>query len=256
MARYFLTLSYLGTRYSGWQVQPNANAVQAEIELALSTFFGGSECAITGCGRTDAGVHARNYVAHFDTDRMVPDHFLKGINSILPKDIAIHQITPMPVWEDAESEPHARYSAFERSYEYHITTRKDPFSLETAWYYPQASRLDTDAMQHTAALLLQYDAFFPFCKTDSGADHYRCAMKQAVWELQPDTHRFIFHITANRFLRGMVRLIVGACIQVGNGLITVAEIKNALDLQQPLKKSLSVPPQGLFLTDIRYPFPI
>jgi len=254
--RHFMTLSYLGTRYSGWQVQPNAPSVQAEIENALSAFFGGKACPITGCGRTDAGVHARNYVAHFDTDAELPAHFLKGINSILPKDIAIHRVKRVPDWDTPEEEPHARFSAYQRSYEYHIVTRKDPFTLETAWYYPQSARLDVQALQDVALLVSNYDTFFPFCKTDSGADHYRCVLKQAYWKALPEEHQLIFYITANRFLRGMVRLIVGACIQAGNGLIRVSDVQTALDKQQPLAKSLSVPPQGLFLTDIRYPFEV
>jgi tRNA pseudouridine38-40 synthase len=243
--RYFITLSYRGTRYAGWQVQPNAPTVQATLEAALSTILR-TKIEITGCGRTDTGVHASYYVAHFDAPELPPT-FLNGLNSILPEDIAVHEIRPVA------AETHARFDAFERSYEYHLSLRKDPFSTETAWFYPMHTKLDFDKMQEMAALLPRYTAFFPFCKSDSGLEHYHCELKTAFWEKRPETRRWVFHITANRFLRGMVRLIVGASIQIGRGQIKVEDVKNALDEQKPLKKSLSVPPQGLFLTDVKYP---
>ena len=245
--RYFLTLSYLGTRYSGWQVQPNAPSVQTTLETTLRTILR-ETVEITGCGRTDAGVHAKYYVAHFDAAGALPPTFLNGLNSLLPDDIAVHDIRPV------QPTAHARYDAFERSYEYHIALRKDPFSTETAWFFPQNRFFDLKKMQDVADLLPQYTAFFPFCKTDSGVDSYECQLKQAFWEQKPEEHRLIFHITANRFLRGMVRLIVGACANAGLGKIEVADVQSALDEQKPLKKSLSVPPQGLFLTDVRYPY--
>lgn len=245
--RYFLTLSYRGTHYAGWQVQPNAPSVQATLEAALSTILR-EKIDITGCGRTDAGVHARYYVAHFDSDTILPPTFLNGLNSLLPNDIAVYEIKPV------SPEAHARFDAFERSYEYVVSLRKDPFSTETAWFYPLYSRLDFEKMQEVAALLPNYTDFFPFCKSDSGLEHYGCALKTAHWKQGAEEHQWIFHVTANRFLRGMVRLIVGACVLVGRGQLQVADVKKALDEQKPLKKSLSVPPQGLFLTDVKYPF--
>jgi len=243
--RYFLTLSYRGTRYAGWQVQPNAPSVQAALETALSTILR-EKIELTGCGRTDSGVHARYYVAHFDAPAPLPPTFLNGINSLLPDDVAVHGIRVV------ESGAHARFDAYERSYEYHITLRKDPFLVDTAWLFPQYERLNWAEMMATAQLLPQYSAFFPFCKSDSGLEHYTCELKSAYWEQRPEEHRWIFHITANRFLRGMVRLIVGACVQVGRGQLSLSDVQRALDDQVPLKKSLSVPPQGLFLTDVRY----
>lgn len=245
--RYFLTLSYRGTRYAGWQVQPNAPTVQAILEAALRTVLR-ENIEVAGCGRTDAGVHARYYVAHFDAPAALPPTFLNGINSLLPDDVALHGIRAV------EPDAHARFDAYERSYEYHITLRKDPFLVDTAWHVPQHERLDWAAMMATAQLLPQYSAFFPFCKSDSGLEHYACELKSAHWEQHPAEHRWVFHITANRFLRGMVRLIVGACIQVGRGQLSLADVQRALNEQAPLKKSLSVPPQGLFLTDVKYPF--
>lgn len=244
--RYFLTLSYCGTRYAGWQVQPNAPSVQATLEAAMSTLLR-EKIEVTGCGRTDAGVHARFYVAHFDAETALPASFLNRLNSLLPNDIAVQAVRAV------SPDAHARFDAFERSYAYYVSLSKDPFATETAWFYPMHERLDFAKMQEVAALLPRYSAFFPFCKSDSGLDHYACAMKTAFWEQRPEVQQWVFHITANRFLRGMVRLIVGACVQAGRGQLQVEDVKKALDKQQALPKSLSVPPHGLFLTDVKYP---
>ncbi|MBN8683151.1 MAG: tRNA pseudouridine(38-40) synthase TruA [Chitinophagales bacterium] len=241
--RYFLELAYRGGQYCGWQRQPNAPSVQERMEEALRTILR-EPVEVVGCGRTDTGVHARYYVAHFDAENDLPPRLLDGLNSILPNDIAVYSCRAVA------AEAHARYDAFERSYTYTISLRKDPFLLETAWFYPQWRKIDTEAMQAMARLLLQYDQFFPFCKTDSSADHYACQMMRAEWEFQENQWRF--HIHANRFLRGMVRLIVGACVQVGAGKISLEQIQYALDTQTALKGSLSAPPQGLALTGVRY----
>lgn len=245
--RYFLTLAYHGAFFNGWQIQPDAPSVQETLELACSTVLR-QPVSITGCGRTDAGVHARYYVAHFDAEGELPKRFLESINGILPSGIGVYTVRAM------HPEAHARFDAYERSYTYHISLRKDPFSTETAWFYPKHRLLDIGKMQETADLLLKYEAFFPFCKTHSGVDSYLCQMKKAQWELLPDDHLLLFQITANRFLRGMVRLIVGACIQTGIGQISIEDVRQALNEQKTLKKSLSVPPQGLFLTSVKYPY--
>ena len=247
--RYFLTLAYRGARYAGWQRQPNAASVQETLEQALRTILR-QPVDVTGCGRTDTGVHARYYVAHFDAEGDLPPTFLNGLNGLLPDDIAVFEAAPMPAGA------HARYDACERSYEYEITLQKDPFSVETAWFYPQGHRLDFQKMEAVAALIPQYEAFFPFCKTHSGVDSYACTVQQCRWEFNTSGHRLMLHISANRFLRGMVRLIVGACVQAGQGQLTAADIQQSLDRQQALKKSLSVPPQGLALTGVKYPYPV
>jgi tRNA pseudouridine38-40 synthase len=244
--RYFLELSYLGTSFCGWQRQPNGLTVQEALETALSTILRES-IEITGCGRTDSGVHARYYVAHFDANGTPPATLLQGLNSLLPDAVAVRSVTP--VSENA----HARFDAFERSYEYYITAVKDPFVTEMAWYHPAALRLDRAKMQEVASLLPQYKDFFPFCKADSGLDTYACALKSAAWRFQEDGNRMVFTITSNRFLRGMVRLIVGACIQAGQGQLLPSDVKEALQVQKSLSKSLSVPAHGLFLTDVKYP---
>ena len=245
--RFFLTLAYRGTSFSGWQRQPKDVSVQATLEEALAILLR-HPVEVTGCGRTDAGVHARYYVAHFDTESALPPTFLNGLNSLLPQSIAVFTCSAVPAGA------HARYDAFERSYEYHIALRKDPFATDLAWFYPQHHRLDHAAMQAVADLLPTFQAFLPFCKTDSGLESFACDVKTARWEFRPEEHRLVFHITANRFLRGMVRLIVGACVTAGRGKIGVADVHRALEIQQPLPRSLSVPPQGLFLTSVRYPF--
>jgi tRNA pseudouridine38-40 synthase len=243
--RFFITLSYLGSRYCGWQAQPNAPSVQATLEAALGTLLRG-HIGVTGCGRTDTGVHARYYTAHFDAEGDLPPNFLIRLNGLLPQDIAVHTVAPV------HADAHARFDAFERSYEYHIALRKDPFAQETSWFYPHFSRLDLEKMRAFADLLPTFDRFFPFCKTHSGVDSYACTIKSARWEHRPEAHRLIFHITANRFLRGMVRLVVGAGISVGNGQLALGDVREALEEQKPLRKSWSVPPEGLFLTEVRY----
>ncbi len=243
--RYFLTLAYRGTRYCGWQVQPNGPSVQSTLEQALRIVLG-QPSEVTGCGRTDAGVHARCYVAHLDADQELPSTLLHRLNGLLPDDIAVYGI--QPVSPDA----HARYDAFERSYEYHITRRKDPFATETAWFFPQFDRLNLEKMQLVTDFFSNYSAFFPFCKTNSGVDSYDCQLYRAAW-VQEQEH-LVFHVSANRFLRGMVRLMVGACLRVGLGKLSIADVQTALDNQQALRQSFSVPPQGLFLVDIKYPY--
>jgi tRNA pseudouridine38-40 synthase len=257
MPRYFLSLAYLGTHYNGWQRQPNAPSVQAVLEQALSTVLR-QQVEVTGCGRTDAGVHARYFVAHFDavvtepsllpTAEQPADRLLFSLNGLLPPDISIFGCAPV------SDGAHARFDATARIYEFVLSKRKNPFLTFTAWHYPQAQRLNIAAMQDVAALLPQYEAFYPFCKTHSGVDHYRCAIQHAYWEDRPEEQLLVFHIGANRFLRGMVRLIVGACVQVGAGQISLAAVQEALDKQQSLRTALSVPPQGLSLTGVEYPF--
>lgn len=244
--RYFLRLSYLGTRFCGWQKQPNGMSVQESLENALSTILR-EPINTTGCGRTDAGVHARYYIAHFDAEKELPAGFLRGLNSLLPPDIAVQSFIPV------DAGAHARYDAFERSYIYTITKRKDPFLTQTAWFYPQADRLQMEPMQAVADLLPRFRDFYTFCKTDSGLDHYECLIQSAYWE--QDGQLLRFHISANRFLRGMVRLIVGAGVQAGLGKLSLSDIETALANRQALSRSWSVPPEGLALTNVQYPYP-
>ncbi|MEM1122184.1 MAG: tRNA pseudouridine(38-40) synthase TruA [Bacteroidota bacterium] len=245
--RYFTELAYNGTNYCGWQRQPHSPTVQEKIEVAFSTILR-VPITIHGCGRTDTGVHASQYFAHFDFAQVFPNGFIGRVNKFLPKDIVIKRIF------EVSPEMSARFDAYHRSYEYHLTFVKNPFELETLFYFPFLRFLDIPKMQLAADLLLDYNEFFPFCKTKSDANNMICDMKRAEWIYDEKASRLVFHISANRFLRGMVRLIVGMCLNVGLGKLTLADVKLALDKQVRLKKDLSVEAKGLFLTEIRYPF--
>lgn len=245
--RYFSELAYNGTDYCGWQRQPNGTTVQEKIEEAFSTILR-APIAVHGCGRTDTGVHASQFFMHFDYEKDYPKGFINRVNKYLPKDIVIKSI--FEVATDAS----ARFDAYQRSYEYHLSFNKNPFELDTLYYFPFFKFLDLEKMRQAADLLLNYNEFFPFCKTKSDANHMICDMKRAEWVGDEKEGRLVFHISANRFLRGMVRLIVGMCLNVGAGKLELADVKFALDNQVRLKKDLSVEARGLFLTEIKYPF--
>ncbi len=218
--------------------------MQETLENTFSTILS-MPIEIVGCGRTDAGVHARNYFAHFDFDGIFPEAFIRRANKFLPVDIVIYDIIPVA------AAAHARFDAYHRAYEYHISLRKDPFRQHTAWFYPFGDRLALERMEEAANLLLNYSHFYTFCKSGSDAKTMACQLYQSYWVKESDN--LVFHIAANRFLRGMVRLIVGMCLSVGSGQISLVEVREALDKQQWLAKSVSVPPEGLFLTEVRYP---
>lgn len=245
--RYFAELSYRGTNYYGWQRQPGQISIQETIESAISTILR-TETPITGCGRTDTGVHAKQYFLHFDSESEIPGNLKHRLNKLLPTDISIKQI--LPVATDA----HARFDAFERSYEYYLGFEKDPFSTDLVWQFPYAQKPDFEKMQQAASLLENYDHFYTFCKSNTDVKTMKCDLKRSTWVMAEDKHQFVFHITANRFLRGMVRLIVGMCVNVGLNKVKLDEVEQALETQTLLNKSLSVPPQGLYLTGIKYPY--
>ena len=244
--RYFIELAYNGSNFFGWQRQPKQTSVQEVIENALQTILRSPELEIVGCGRTDTGVHASAYYAHFDYEEEFPRGFESRLNKFLPPDIAIRRIFPV------EPEQHARFDAFYRAYQYHIVGQKDPFHQKTRLFVHKLERFDQAKMQAAAQLLLSYDEFLPFCKTGSDAKTMRCEMHRSEWEFH-DTH-WVYHIAANRFLRGMVRLVVGMCMSVGEGKVQIEEVKQALDNQTRLQKSLSIGPEGLYLTEVKYPY--
>jgi len=245
--RYFSELAYNGTNYCGWQRQPNGITVQEVIEKAFSTILR-TPITVHGCGRTDTGVHASQFFIHFDFDKSFPKGFIGRVNKFLPNDIIIKSIF------EVDRAASTRFDAYHRSYEYHISIYKVPFNQETIYHFPFAKNLDFEKMQQAAALLLNYGAFFPFCKTKSDAKTMLCDMKRAEWVIDEKAGRLTFHISANRFLRGMVRLIVGMCLNVGLGKLEIDDVKEAMDKQVRLKKDLSVEAKGLFLTEVRYPF--
>jgi tRNA pseudouridine38-40 synthase len=245
--RYFIELAYNGTRFCGWQRQPNGVTVQEVVEKALSTLLR-KETEVTGCGRTDTGVHAAQYFAHFDTENTLPIELSHHINRILPVDVAVKRIFLV------ENDAHARFSAVRRSYEYTIFFEKNPFFTEIAYFFHSAKHLNLEKMNEAAALLLQYEDFAPFCKTGGDTPSNKCKMTRSEWVLDETNGRLVFHIAANRFLRGMVRLIVGMSLNVGLGKTDIQTVKKAMDTQSLLQKSLSVPPQGLSLTKVEYFF--
>lgn len=221
--------------------------MQEVVEQAFSTILR-TPITVHGCGRTDTGVHASQFFMHFDFEKSFPRAFIRRVNKFLPNDILIKSIF------EVDAAASTRFDAYHRSYEYHISIHKVPFHQETIFHFPFAQQLDIDKMQQAAALLLNYNAFYPFCKTKSDAKTMLCDMKRAEWVIDEKAGRLTFHISANRFLRGMVRLIVGMCLNVGLGKLEIADVKDALDQQVRLKKDLSVEAKGLFLTEVRYPF--
>lgn len=243
--RYFAKISYQGTNYSGWQIQPNARSVQQTIEEKLSILLR-EKIKIVGCGRTDAGVHAKGYVLHFNSENPFDEQSFFRLNKILPGDIVFHKV------EQVEATAHARFDANYRAYNYYIGAKKNPFSVDTVYHYPFFYKLDRAKMQAAAKLLLEYKAFTPFCKAHSDAKTMNCDLYKSEWTFDQE-NEMVFHVAANRFLRGMVRLIVGMCLNVGQGKLKLETVKEAMENQTLLDKSLSAPPHGLFLTDIRYP---
>jgi tRNA pseudouridine38-40 synthase len=241
--RFFLELSYKGTPFHGWQIQENAFSVQESIESALSTYFR-TPLTVVGSGRTDTGVHASMQVCHFDTDLpFEKEKFLKAINGILPKEIAIHSI------RQVTNTAHARFGAKKRSYVYRIIFRKNPFLDELAWrcYYNP----DITQMNLAAEALLRHEDFECFSKVRTEVKHFRCQIKSAYWE-QKDGE-LLFHITANRFLRGMVRAIVGTLLEVGYHHTKADEMDQIILSRDRKKAGKSAPAKGLFLSRIEYP---
>ncbi len=236
--RYFVELSYLGMAYCGWQRQRDAPSIQAAIEDALSTLLR-APTPVTGAGRTDTGVHAARYIAHFDA---VTEPDVYHLNAILPPDIAVQR-----VWHVAD-DAHARFDAQEREYKYYIILHKNPFRQHTAWCY--TGHLDVDAMNSAAAHLLGTKDFTTFSKLHSSNKTFICNVMQALWT-QADGE-LIFTIRADRFLRNMVRSIVGTLVDVGRGKITPEIFAGFLEARDRSLASGSAPAHGLFLSDVKY----
>ncbi len=241
--RYFLELSYNGTNYHGWQIQPNAISVQEKINEGLSKLLK-FPINVMGAGRTDAGVHALQMYAHFDIETEVETVvILDKLNSFLPDDIVIHSIFRV------DDKAHTRFNAISRSYEYRIYLGRNPFLLETTWQLYRY-KLDIDKMNETAKLLLNYTDFKCFSKR-TDVKTYNCDITLAKWELKDNM--LVFHITADRFLRNMVRAIVGTLISIGHGKITIKDFIKIIESRNRSEAGISVPAKGLFLTRIEYP---
>ena len=242
--RYFIDLSYNGHAYVGWQRQPNGVSIQEVLEDTIALMLQ-EPVQITGCGRTDSGVHARHYIAHLDLQGDLPDRMIQRLNRMLPHDIVLHQF--YQVAEDA----HARFDATRRSYRYYLSLGKDPFSPHMAWHYPHTHLVDTIHMQEAAALLLNYHDYAPFVKSNHDAETTLCDLYSSNWTFEDE--QWIYHVEANRFLRGMVRLIVGMCLEVGQGKLPMEEVIASFNEKRQVSRAWSVPPDGLYLDRIDYP---
>ncbi|MBQ4820650.1 tRNA pseudouridine(38-40) synthase TruA [Aquimarina sp. MMG016] len=241
--RYFLELSYDGTPYHGWQRQPNAITIQEVLEDSLSTLLR-EKVEIVGAGRTDTGVHAKQIMAHFDYKKDIETDQLKyKLNSILPPEIAIQKVY------DVKDDAHARFDALSRSYEYYVTLSKDPFVINKAYYFKKT--LDLDVMNDAAKLLLNYTNFKCFSKSKTDVKTYNCTITEAIWERQGN--QLVFKISANRFLRNMVRAIVGTLIEIGEGKLIREDLVAIIRSEDRSQAGYSVPACGLYLTSVTYP---
>lgn len=245
--RYFLKLAFDGTRYNGWQVQKNAHSVQAEVNKALSTLLR-EEINTTGAGRTDTGVHARKFFAHFDSttvmDQAACAQLAYKLNHLLPVDIAINGLYPVHL------EAHARFDAISRTYQYLICTQKDPFLNGKAWYMEKS--LDMASMQLAANRLLQHSDFSSFAKANIQTKTSICEVKQAVWQAEGHVMKFV--ISADRFLRNMVRAITGTLVDVGQGKLSPEDFDQIITAKDRRQAGYSAPGHGLYLIDIQYPY--
>ncbi|WP_179333288.1 tRNA pseudouridine(38-40) synthase TruA [Winogradskyella costae] len=241
--RYFLELSYNGKAYHGWQNQPNAISVQEVIEKALSTILS-AKISIMGAGRTDTGVHASQMFAHFDYDGDFKSiDIVYKLNSFLPKDVAITTVF------EVKPEIHARFYAESRTYNYKISTVKNVFNYDFA--YQVQSSLDIEAMNEACKILFQYKDFQCFSKTNTDVKTYNCDIKEAHWT--NNNGQLVFTITADRFLRNMVRAIVGTMVNIGLGKMKAEELHAIIDSKSRSKAGFSVPAHGLYLVKIIYP---
>lgn len=243
--RFFIQLSYNGTNYHGWQIQPNATSVQETLTKALSVVLNKKDIEIMGAGRTDSGVHASQMFAHFDYENEIDSQtIVHKLNSFLPKDIAVSNI--ILVDENA----HARFDATQRTYEYKINSSKNVFLDELSWYYNK--ELNVNAMNESAELLLKFIDFQCFSKVHTDVNTFNCSITEAFWKTEND--QLIFTISADRFLRNMVRSIVGTLVYVGLGKISKADFQTIIESKDRKKAGFSVPAHGLYLTKIKYDY--
>lgn len=241
MPRYFLELSYKGTAYSGFQVQENAHTIQGEVQKALQTLFHTS-FELTGSSRTDAGVHARQNFFHFDTDIEIHKRNLYNLNALVPEDIGIKALYPVP------DTAHCRFDAISREYNYFIYREKDPFLLDRAWMYPYP--LDMDILQQSARILGEYNDFTSFSKRNTQVKTFLCTIERSEWRREGPV--LVYRVKANRFLRGMVRGLVGTMLKAGRGQISLEGLRAVIEAKDCSRADFSTPPQGLFLNRVFY----
>lgn len=242
MTRYFIEVSYKGAAYSGFQVQENAHTVQAEVDRALSILFRDTIVS-TGSSRTDAGVNALQNFLHFDTELPLHPQFLYKINAILPEDVVLKNIYRVP--PDANS----RFAALGRSYEYTLYTSKNPFMQDRGYFFPY--KMDLDVLQEAAGIVKEYRDFTTFSKRNTQVRTFICAIEESFWTTTEE--RIVYNVTANRFLRGMVRGLVGTMLRVGRGKLSLDEFRKVIESRDCTNADFAVPPQGLFLMKVKYP---
>lgn len=242
MPRYFLEVAYKGNNYSGFQIQENANSIQQEVERALEIFFR-QRIVLTGSSRTDGGVHALQNYFHFDYEGVIETRVIYNINAILPADICIKGACP--VAPDA----HCRFDALSREYRYYVYRKKNPFLTDRAYFFPYT--LDREKLGAAAALVPLYREFASFAKRNSQAKTYDCSIWQSNWQEENDC--LVYRVVANRFLRGMVRGLVGTMLQVGRGKISVDDFEDILRKKDNQQADFSVPGHGLFLVRVDFP---
>lgn len=241
--RYFITFSYDGTAYHGWQIQPHSVSVQEELQKALSTLLR-KPMEVVGAGRTDTGVHARKMIAHFDSDEELEcSQLVYKLNKLLPRDIAVQQV------ERVEEDMHARFSAKSRTYHYYVHLDKDPFLRSYSWQV--YGNPDFELMNQAAVVLMEYTDFTSFSKVNTDTKTNDCTITEAHWD-RVGEGQWRFTITANRFLRNMVRAIVGTLMEVGRGRMTIEQLRNVVDAKDRCRAGDSVPGNALFLVDVKY----
>lgn len=250
--RYFIDMAYLGRAYHGWQIQPGAGSVQEVLERALGTLLRLPSVPVTGAGRTDAGVNARRMIAHADLPDCLnpPDgRFLRAVNSICGRDIAVYSFTPVA------ADAHARFDAVERTYRYFVHTSKNPFAASGGLSWQAPPSLDFDAMNEAAQFLLGRRDFTSFSKLHTDVKTNVCDLREARWKpLEGEGGRMYFEITADRFLRNMVRAVVGTLVDVGRGKMPPGAVLDILEARNRCAAGTSMPGGALFLWDVRYPF--
>lgn len=242
MARYFIEVAYMGGRYSGFQVQENALTVQSEIDRAAGLLMRG-KVVTTGSSRTDAGVHARQNFLHFDTDQELHPQFVYKMNAILPHDIVVKGVYPV------DESAHSRFSAIGRAYEYTLYTSKDPFLTDRGYFYPY--RMDMAQLQAAAEIIREYVDFSTFSKRNTQVKTFNCRITASFWTEYDN--RIVYSVSANRFLRGMVRGLVGTMLRVGRGRLTLEEFREVIGSRDCTQADFAVPPQGLCLMSVLYP---
>jgi tRNA pseudouridine38-40 synthase len=242
MSRYFLEISYKGTCYSGFQVQHNANTIQAEVEKAFKTLQKES-IIMTGSSRTDAGVHALQNFFHFDYAEKIHPHFIYKMNAILPKDIVVKRLISV------SSDVHCRFNAISREYKYRIYQTKNPFLQDTAFYFPY--KLDFEKLQKAAKIIKDYTDFTSFSKRNTQVKTFICQLETSEWVFENDC--LVYKVKGNRFLRGMVRALVATMLQVARKKISLLEYQSIIEAKDCTKVSFAVPPHGLFLINVHYP---